>query len=147
MSPAETILERLQRVQHRGQGQWYASCPTSAHKHGDRSRGLSVKEVSDGRILLHCFFGCDVGDIVEAVGLSLSSLFPAPDGTYHRQTPQRNAHTLPARDALELIRHDTMIVACAAEQLLDGTATDEDVAIVTDAVVRIYRVMGAIHGS
>jgi hypothetical protein len=50
-----------------------------------------------------------------------------------------------ARDALEVIRHETMICTCVAEQLLAGTASPEDVARTHAAVTRIHRVLGGMR--
>lgn len=74
--PSELILPRLNRVVSRGPGQWSASCPTRAHAKGDRSRGLSIRETSEGVMLLKCFGGCSADEVVGALGLELADLFP-----------------------------------------------------------------------
>lgn len=108
-TPIELLLPRLDRVQARGRDQWYASCPTPAHAHGDRSRGLSIRELGDGRILLHCFAGCSVGEIVIAVGLELHDLFPPS------HEPRRGARpAFDLRDVLVVIRDEALLVAAAA---------------------------------
>ena len=63
------ILDRLQEVKKTGDG-WLALCP--AHK--DKQASLSVG-YRDERILLHCHAGCEIEDIVTAMGLKLSDLF------------------------------------------------------------------------
>lgn len=55
-----------------GNGKWTARCPA----HQDRSPSLSIGVAPDGRILLHCFAGCEPEAILAAVGLSLNDLFP-----------------------------------------------------------------------
>lgn len=52
-------------------GKHVAQCPA----HDDRSPSLSVRECDDGRVLLHCFAGCETRSIVEALGLSWADLF------------------------------------------------------------------------
>jgi capsule polysaccharide modification protein KpsS len=37
---------------------------------------LSIAESDDGRVLIHCFVGCAAADILAAVGISLSDLYP-----------------------------------------------------------------------
>ena len=69
-NPIDKALARLHGVVHAGKS-YKALCPA----HGDRSPSLSVKEGDDGRVLLHCFAGCGVGDIVAAMDLRLSDLF------------------------------------------------------------------------
>lgn len=60
-----------------------AHCPA----HDDKNRSLSVKEADDGRVLLHCHAGCSTEDIVKALGLSLSDLFP--ENTKKHETGRR----------------------------------------------------------
>ena len=75
---ADQLLARLEGVRSTGQGRWIARCPA----HDDRSPSLSVRELSDGRVLVHCHAGCGATDIVDSIGLSLTDLFP--DGPlYH----------------------------------------------------------------
>lgn len=50
------------------------SCPCAAHKNGDRRPSLQVSRNSVG-VGLYCHTGCDVKDIVDALGLSMSDLF------------------------------------------------------------------------
>jgi hypothetical protein len=52
-----------------------AKCP----HHGDRQASLSIKEGTDGKILLHCFRGCGNADIVVSAGLAWQDLFPPGD--------------------------------------------------------------------
>ncbi len=68
--PMARVLDRLKGVRQSG-GQWEALCPA----HEDKSPSLSLSEGADGRILTHCHAGCQVGDIVRAIGLELRDLF------------------------------------------------------------------------
>ena len=54
-----------------GQG-WTARCPA----HDDRSPSLSIREADDGKILLHCWSGCDPEAILTAIGLTWRDLYP-----------------------------------------------------------------------
>ena len=69
--------EFLSRTQpeglHKQTGGYLARCP--AHK--DHAPSMSIGEGDDGRILLHCWAGCETSDIVAALGLRWSDLFPA----------------------------------------------------------------------
>jgi hypothetical protein len=75
-SPTERLLARLEKARANGRDRWMACCPA----HGDSSPSLSIKEAEDGRVLVHCFAGCEVGDVVAAVGLTLADLFPKQPG-------------------------------------------------------------------
>ena len=68
----EKVLERLHKVKQVGAGKWKACCPA----HDDKDPSLSIKEGSDGRVLLHCWAGCETRDVTAAIGLELRDLFP-----------------------------------------------------------------------
>lgn len=76
MRPVDKILDRLERVRATSGG-WSACCPA----HDDRNPSLSVKEGDNDAVLIHCFAGCEVADIVAALGLQLSDLFPPKDSS------------------------------------------------------------------
>lgn len=69
-------LTALPRAREVRPGEWRASCPTSAHPHGDRSAGLHVTLRPTGIVLLWCPLGCDARDILAACGLRLRDLYP-----------------------------------------------------------------------
>lgn len=73
----QELLSRLQKVKQSGDS-WVASCPA----HGDKKQSLSVA-VKEGRILLHCFAGCTIDAVLQALNLELKDLFT-----------ESNAHTL-----------------------------------------------------
>lgn len=60
-----------QPARENGRG-WDAHCPA----HEDEHASLSVTTGDDGRVLLRCHAGCEARVIVEAIGLTLSDLFP-----------------------------------------------------------------------
>ena len=68
----DLLLQRLSKVVSRGQNRYMACCPA----HDDKNPSLAISQLPDGRILLKCFAGCDVMSVMQAVGLSVSDLFP-----------------------------------------------------------------------
>ena len=67
------------RVDRRGQGRAFVSCPTSRHPHGNRRPALYVT-ADVGRVGVHCFAReCPPEEIVQALGLTLSALFDPID--------------------------------------------------------------------
>jgi hypothetical protein len=71
--PVERLLERLDRVrQSNASGQWSVRCPA----HEDRGPSLSIRELDDGRVLIHCFALCGAEDVLSAIGLTFSDLYP-----------------------------------------------------------------------
>lgn len=110
----DTLIERLHKVKRTGNGRWMACCPA----HNDRNPSLSIRD-DDGKVLLHCFAGCAVSDIVAAIGLELSDLFP-PDDRQGDFKGQRRP--FPASDILLALSSEATIVYLYAKQLTDGTA-------------------------
>lgn len=72
------ILERLETYRKTSANQWVAVCPS----HNDRSPSLHVREKEDGRILIHCKAGCGANQVLDAIGLRYSDLFPDTDENY-----------------------------------------------------------------
>src|SRR5580765_7266512 len=64
---AELLLSKLDGVRSRGPDAWLARCPA----HDDRRPSLSIRELPDGRLLVHDFAGCSVEDVLTALGLDL----------------------------------------------------------------------------
>jgi len=82
------FLRHLKGVKKISAVQCMALCPA----HDDHNPSLSVSLGQDGRILIHCFAGCRPEDVVAALGLKMSDLFPEPlrrpkgDQRYFRRT-------------------------------------------------------------
>lgn len=66
----DDLLGRLQGVRPGRDGEYMALCPA----HADDNASLSVTE-GEGKLLLHCFAGCETEDIVKALGLEMRDLF------------------------------------------------------------------------
>ena len=69
---AVALLDHLALVHRTGEGRWVARCPS----HEDRRPSLSIRELEDQRVLLHCHAGCSVENVLGAVGLGFDALFP-----------------------------------------------------------------------
>ena len=65
------LLQMLDNVREGGSG-WTARCPS----HDDKQNSLSIGTGDDGRILLKCFAGCSIEEIVDALHLDVRDLFP-----------------------------------------------------------------------
>lgn len=113
------ILGRLNKVRNgKLNDSWLACCPA----HEDRSPSLSIRELSDGKILLHCFAGCSIGDVLGALGMTIDELFP------ERLTDARPM-TMPfvSNDVLRALRQEIMVVALAGSELAaDRSLTPEE---------------------
>ena len=67
----DLVLSRLELARPYGKG-YTARCPA----HTDRTASLSIACGDDGRILMFCFAGCGIHEIMGAIGLTVSDLFP-----------------------------------------------------------------------
>ncbi len=128
----ETLIDRLDGVRETGHDKYVARCPA----HDDRSPSLAIKDCGNGRILLHCFAGCDVESVLDALGLSFSDIMPERVGEMHTYKPVRQRFD--ARQVLRVLRPEATLVAIAAENIAEGvTLSDEDRDRVFNAACRI----------
>ena len=68
----DNVRDRLDGVRPMGSGKWVALCPA----HDDRHASLSIGEGGDGKVLLKCHAGCSVDDIISAMDIKMTDLFP-----------------------------------------------------------------------
>jgi len=73
--PIERVLDSLDNVYSTSRYQYRAKCPVH-QKANSRSRTLSIKEETDGHVLLNCFAGCDYAEVLDAIGLKKCDLYP-----------------------------------------------------------------------
>jgi hypothetical protein len=134
----DTLLSRLSGVRGRN-GAWSAKCPA----HADRSPSLSVKELPDGRILIHDFGGCGTDAVLGALGLAMTDLFPERLGG---NLPMRRGD-FTAMDALRGLQFESSLVVICAADVAEGRAlSDTDVNRIAVAVGRITEALEMIHG-
>lgn len=110
MSAAAKLLERLDRVKQTGSSRWIARCPA----HPDRSPSLSIREIDAG-VLLHDFGGCDVNDVLGAIGLELKDLFDKPIDNYVEPS---HYSAIPARDLLVLLDHEITVAVIILDEVI-----------------------------
>lgn len=128
---SDTLLSRLDGVRRTGPGRWIARCPA----HDDRSPSLSVREIEDGRVLLHDFGGCAVDEVIAAVGLEMDALFPPR--AIGDQLP-RERRPFDAGSVLRCLATEASITSVAADNIAQGlTLTDADRDRLRVAAVRI----------
>ena len=129
---ARALVAHLDGVRSTGRGKWLARCPS----HPDKTASLSIRELDDGRTLVHCFAGCSVEEVLSSVGLTIDSLFP--DRELHEHFVKGERRPFPAVDILRAIAFESTLVLIAAADLLAGQPfNDTDRARLTLAVSRI----------
>jgi hypothetical protein len=117
VSPADKLLSRLQHVRRTGQGRWVASSPTRE----DRHPSLAIRELDDGRVLVHDFGGDDVASIMSAIGLDVADLFPATSGTVGKTVKR----PFSASDVLALVAFEASVAMIVCSDVLHRQAVSE----------------------
>jgi len=122
MTPVEAILSRLQKVKGKN-GSWTACCPA----HNDKGPSLAIREADDGRVLLHCFAGCEVNSVVTAIGMDMTDLFPPDDK--RREYPVEGKKSLKpafyASDLMRIISFEALVVSICAYDMSQGKKLSE----------------------
>lgn len=104
--PIEALLERLDGVKQTGPNRYIARCLG----HADRRASLSIRALDDGRILVHCFAGCSVHEVLTAAGLDFEALFP--ERRAHHGKPEKRP--FPATDVLRAVSFEALVVSTIA---------------------------------
>lgn len=107
---ADALLNRLEKVKSTGPDRWIARCPA----HQDKSPSLTIREIPDGRVLVHCFTGCATADVLAAVGLEFADLYPEPLPTLNLTERKAKRESFEARDVLAALVAEVTQVALAA---------------------------------
>ena len=107
----DVLLSRLDKVHKIAPGKWHASCPTRE----DRSPSLSIRELDDGRVLVHDFGGDDVESILAAVGLTFEDLYPPNPVAFAK--PQRRPFN--ASDVLALVAFESSLAVLVCFDVLE----------------------------
>lgn len=118
MNKLNNLLSRLDGVKRTGKGNYQSCCPA----HNDRGPSLSIRETDDGCILIHCFAGCDLHEIVSAIGFDISALFPERE----IQNGKPTHRPFPAMDAMRGIAFEALVVAAAGTAMLAGESIQAD---------------------
>lgn len=125
------ISSRLKGVIRRSNSGILAFCPSHDDKKG---RSLAVNLGREDQVLMHCFAGCSIHEITQAIGLNPSDLFPKTENKYNPKT----RHFFNEWLILSALRHDATVVLIAARSMLSGEALpEEDVTFLSQAVIRI----------
>ena len=144
VSAVAKILDRLERVKQTAPNRWIAKCPA----HEDRSPSLSIREIDDGRILIYDFGGCGAVDVVEALGLTMSDLFPErlPGIGPARSSPASHSR-IPARDLLELVSFEMSVAMILIDGIVRSTKVEPAIwKRLAQAAARIGRARDHVHG-
>ncbi len=112
-----SLISHLNAVRETGPGKYVSRCPA----HDDRSPSLAIRDCDDGRVLIHCFAGCETENVLSAIGLTFSDLMPERIGSEHSYKPQR----FDTRQVLAALDHESLVVAIVGADFLQHQAIDE----------------------
>jgi hypothetical protein len=138
MTAIQRILDRLDSPKQSGLWRWMCKCPS----HDDGGPSLSIRELEDGRVLIHCFAGCGADDVLAALGLRMSDLFDKP--IERHLPPIRGGFS--ARELLELNAHEATVAAMLAVDSLTRTLTPDEVQRMTQAAARLGKAEALVRG-
>ena len=138
-SPAEKFLSRVHGVKKTGPDRWIFRVPTRKDKHPSGS----ARELPDGRLLIHDFAGSSALEILEAVGLEFSDLYP--DNRDPAIAPSRpEARPFYASDALRCLAQDVLFIkACAVVLRTGESITERDHRMLDECMERINKALTA----
>ena len=123
MTPAENLIQRLAKVRGRN-GSWTACCPA----HDDKGPSLAVRELPDGRVLVHCFAGCETESVLGSVGMDMTDLFP-PEEKRRQYTEHGKPSVKPAfyaSDLMRVIAFEALVVQIVAFDIASGKRPSEE---------------------
>lgn len=110
MNRVGMILARLDRVKKTGPDQWLACCPA----HEDNTPSMTIRALDD-RILMHCFGGCAIEQILDALGITFEDLFAEP------LEPKRSMRrTFSSGDVLSALAEESLVIATISGNLRRG---------------------------
>ena len=131
----DNVLTRLEKVKRTGKESYIACCPS----HNDKRPSLSLRDLPDGRILIHCFAGCDSNSILSSIGLDMNALFPNNLGEI-----KGVRRPFPAADVLKVVGFECLVVVSSALKILGGEVfTTADRERLTISVGRIQAAITA----
>ena len=134
MTPAENVLSRLTRVKRTGPDRWIASCPTRNDKHPS----MTIRAMPDERVLIYDHGGDSVDEILAALGMEMSDLYPPRLEAPGPGKPHRERRPFDPLDVLRVLDFEVVVVLRFGQGMTRGeTPTDHDLERLHVAVERI----------
>jgi len=112
MANVDRLLASLDKVKRTREGHWVACCPA----HADKTPSLHIRYIDD-KVLLHCFGGCAVDEVVSSIGLTMAELMPERVPFLGSKPVKTRT---PASDLLEFIYFEATIITNLAGDIMRG---------------------------
>ena len=141
----DTLLSRLHNVKRTSPSTWIASAPTRDDVHPS----MTVRQLDDGRILIHDFGGDSPAEILEAIGLTFDALFPdRPDVLAHPHKPM--SRPFYCADVLRAVGFEALLVGVAAAAVAAGeplaTVDRDRLMLAVSRIQEALTLAGVRHG-
>lgn len=137
---ADSLISRLDGVKHTGIGRWIARCSA----HDDKKPSLAIRELDDGRVLVHCFASCSVEDILAAVGLTFDALYPERAIDHHVKRERRPFFP---QDVFDIaLREITIATVIACDMHAQRTVNETGYKRLLTACGRLNNIAEAAYG-
>ena len=135
----DDVLSRVDAVKRTGESRWIGRCPA----HPDRRPSLAIREVPDGRVLIHCFAECSTEAVLSALGVEFDALFP----TRLSEINHCERRPFNPMDVLRCLGNEALIIAVAAGNIRQGVPlTQQDHARLLLAAGRIQSAVELCNG-
>ncbi len=122
-APIDTVLARLDghKVRENGRDRWRCACPS----HGGTNKStLSIGLADNGSVLLRCWQGCSIEQIVSAIGLDVADLFPPRQQAGEGTAPLKRRRLLSVQQALDLLHDEAHLVIVCSSDVARGVVLD-----------------------
>ena len=136
----DVLLSRLDKVRRTGAGKWQARCPA----HDDMTPSLSIRELDDGRILLHDFAGCSAEEVLSAISLKFDVLFPERSPAAYGYRPKHRPF-LPADAFISLIHEAKIVWLIGCDLHKQRTVSEADYLRLEKSLSQLEKI-GAVYG-
>lgn len=135
----DALLQNLTKLKKTGANKWQACCPA----HEDKAPSLAIKQIDDGRVLIHCFAGCSSSEILQSVGLDFDVLYPEP-AMFHLPKVHKPFN---ATDVLNALAFEVLITWNCAKAMSTGKPlNDIDRDRLLLSATRLQRGLEVING-
>ncbi|MXS83651.1 hypothetical protein [Nitrosomonas oligotropha] len=136
------ITSRLKGGIRRHNGGILAFCPS----HDDRKgRSLAVSLGRQDQVLMHCFAGCSIHEITQAIGLNPADLFPPSDNPRYEKTARSG---FSAWQLLRAIHADLtrLLIISSDLKKIDALSAD-DSQFISEVVLRLNDSLSYLEGT
>lgn len=134
------LLNSLDKVRKTGPNRYMACCPA----HQDKRPSLTIAETDAGVVLIKCWSGCGAAEILAAVRLEFSDLYPPRTDSHGKKPVKRPWNPY---DVLKIMAFEASICRIAASDMANNKPlSDIDQERLCAASANLQRAVEQIRG-